>query len=109
MLGAAAGPFAVMNLIKPRINLHAIRNLAPLGPFYAPARADDRGRRGRSAVRDRRRRRRLRPAGSAQIADRLLLGCFLPVLQALDEDVAEPAEFDLGAREALKFGVGPAR
>ena len=39
MLGAAAGPFAVMNLIKPRINLHAIRNLAPLGTFYAPARA----------------------------------------------------------------------
>ena len=27
----------MMNLIKPRINLHAIRNLAPLGPFYAPA------------------------------------------------------------------------
>ena len=51
VLGAAAGPFAVMNLIKPRINLHAIRNLAPLGTFYAPARADDRGRRGRPAVR----------------------------------------------------------
>ena len=29
VLGAAAGPFAVMNLIKPRINLHAIRNLGP--------------------------------------------------------------------------------
>ena len=39
VLGAAAGPFAVMNLIKPRINLHAIRNLAPLGTFYAPAAA----------------------------------------------------------------------
>ena len=39
VLQAAAGPFAVMNLIKPRINLHAIRNLAPLGPFYAPAAA----------------------------------------------------------------------
>ena len=38
-MGAAAGPFQVMNLIKPRINLHAIRNLAPLGPFYAPARS----------------------------------------------------------------------
>src|SRR5690606_31103349 len=36
-LGVAAGPFRVQNLIKPRINLHAIRNLAPLGPFYAPA------------------------------------------------------------------------
>ena len=39
VLRRAAGPFAVMNLIKPRINLHAIRNLAPLGPFYAPAAA----------------------------------------------------------------------
>jgi hypothetical protein len=29
------------------------------------------------------------------------------VLQALDEDVAEPAAFDLGARAALKFGIGP--
>ena len=37
VLGAAAGPFTVMNLIKPRINLHAIRNLGRLGPFYAPA------------------------------------------------------------------------
>ena len=44
-----------------------------------------------------------------QIADRLLCGCFLPVLQALDEDVAEPAAFDLGAREALKFGDRPVR
>jgi hypothetical protein len=41
------------------------------------------------------------------IADRLLRGCFLPVLQALDEEVAEPAAFDRGAREALKFGIGP--
>lgn len=106
VLGAAAGPFVVMNLIKPRINLHAIRNLAPLGPFYAPAAAmvaagDD----GRSfeitegAL----------PTGErrAAIADRLLRGCFLPVLQALDEQVAEPSAFDLGAREALKFGIGP--
>ena len=29
------------------------------------------------------------------------------MLQALDEDVAEPAAFDLGARAALKFGIGP--
>jgi 3-hydroxyacyl-CoA dehydrogenase len=107
VLGAAAGPFAVMNLIKPRINLHAIRNLAPLGPFYAPARsmvetgeadrpfaidADD----GASDT-----------ARRQAIADRLLRGCFLPVLQALDEQVASPREFDLGAREALRFEVGP--
>ena len=107
VLGAAAGPFAVMNLIKPRINLDAIRNLAPLGDFYAPARSmvevgeADRpfaiapGEGSLDAGRERR------------IADHLLRGCFLPVLQALDEEVAEPAAFDLGAREALRFGVGP--
>lgn len=106
VLGAAAGPFVVMNLIKPRINLHAIRNLAPLGAFYAPAPAmiaageADRpfpiGEAGAIA-----------PERARQIADRLLGGVFVPVLQALDEAVAAPAVFDLGAREALKFGVGP--
>jgi 3-hydroxyacyl-CoA dehydrogenase len=96
-LGAAAGPFAVMNLIKPRINLHAIRNLAPLGPFYAPARAMmEAGEADRpfaiepSAEPS--------PARARAIADRLLAGCFLPVLQALDEDVAAPTDFDRGRR-----------
>lgn len=106
VVGAAAGPFAVMNLIKPRINLHAIRNLAPLGPFYAPAAAmvaagdGDRAFEITAGV---------APAGEhrAAIADHLLRGCFLPVLQALDEQVGEPAAFDRGAREALKFGIGP--
>jgi 3-hydroxybutyryl-CoA dehydrogenase len=106
VLGAAAGPFAVMNLIKPRINLHAIRNLAPLGPFYAPARS-------MAETGDADRSWELTPAGEPDperrrlVADRLLRGCFLPVLQALDEGVAEPADFDRGAREALKFGRGP--
>ena len=106
VLGAAAGPFTVMNLIKPRINLHAIRNLAPLGPFYAPAAAmvaaGDADRPFEITA-------EAAPSGErhAAIADRLLRGCFLPVLQALDEKVAEPAAFDRGAREALKFGIGP--
>ena len=51
------------------------------------------------------------PAPSARkrqrIADRLRLGGFLPVLQALDEGVAAPADFDHGAREALKMGLPP--
>jgi 3-hydroxybutyryl-CoA dehydrogenase len=106
VVGAAAGPFAVMNLIKPRINLHAIRNLAPLGPFYAPAssmvevgEADRPWTIEPPAEPSPERRRR---AG-----DYLLRGVFLPVLQALDEEVAVPADFDRGAREALKFGNGP--
>ena len=106
VLGAAAGPFTVMNLIKPRINLHAIRNLEPLGLFYAPAvamvaagEADRPFEITAGAA----------PTGERKgaIADHLLRGCFLPVLQALDEEVADPEAFDRGAREALKFGIGP--
>jgi 3-hydroxybutyryl-CoA dehydrogenase len=106
-LGAAAGPFAVMNLIKTRINLHAIRNLAPLGAFYAPARSmveageADRPFEVDFSGHD------LDPERQRRIADHLLRGCFLPVLQALDEGVAEPAAFDRGAEAALKFGTGP--
>jgi 3-hydroxybutyryl-CoA dehydrogenase len=107
VLGAAAGPFTVMNLIKPRINLHAIRNLGPLGAFYAPAPAMIlAGEADRpfdlAPVAG-----KIDPARKAAITDYLLRGCFLPVLQALDEGVAEPAAFDHGAKEALKFGVGP--
>ncbi len=105
-VGAAAGPFFVMNIIKPRINLHAIRNLAPLGPFYAPAagmivhgEADRPFEIGEAGEIPEQRRR--------EITERLWLGVFLPVLQALDEEVAEPADFDTGAREALKFTRPP--
>lgn len=105
-IGAAAGPFLVMNLIKPRINLHAIRNLAPLGEFYAPAASmTELGEAGKSweigeaeALED---------STRDAIADRLRAGAFLPVLQALDEGVAEPADYDLGAKQALKFGRPP--
>ena len=106
VVGAAAGPFAVMNLIKPRINLHAIRNLAPLGPFYAPARS-------MVEVGEADRPWTIEPAAEPSLERRrrageyLLRGIFLPVLQALDEDVAAPADFDRGALQALKFGEGP--
>ncbi|MFW5680057.1 MAG: 3-hydroxyacyl-CoA dehydrogenase family protein [Pseudomonadota bacterium] len=105
-LGAAAGPFFVMNIIKPRINLHAIRNLAPLGDFYAPAESmaqigDADGKWTIEQPGD-------IPAERARaIADRLRLGAFLPTLQALDEGVAEPAVIDHGAREALKLAKAP--
>jgi 3-hydroxybutyryl-CoA dehydrogenase len=105
-VGAAAGPFMVMNIVKPRIALHAIRNLGPLGPFYAPARSiavtgdaetswtiDPAG--------------QIDPAKADMIQDRLRGGTFLPVLQELDEGVAGPGEIDHGAREALKFAKPP--
>ncbi len=105
-LGAAAGPFLVMNLIKPRINLHAIRNLGPLGDFYAPAKsmaetgdADASWEIGEAGD---------VPAERASaIADKLRLGYFLPTLQELDEGIAEPAVIDHGAREALKLKKAP--
>jgi 3-hydroxybutyryl-CoA dehydrogenase len=105
-VGAAAGPFAVMNLIKPRINLHAIRNLAPLGAFYAPARS-------MAEVGDAEREWVIGEASALpeeeerRIVDRLRLGAFLPVLQELDEGIAPAGDIDLGAREALKFGKPP--
>ena len=105
-LGAAAGPFFVQNIIKPRINLHAIRNLAPLGPFYAPAEglirvgdADESFPLGETPAPD--------PALDGPIAERLLGATFLAVLQELDEEVASPADIDMGASIALRFGKPP--
>ena len=36
-LGAAAGPFVVINLVGPQVLLHSQENLQPLGDFYEPA------------------------------------------------------------------------
>ncbi len=105
-LGAAAGPFFVMNIIKPRINLHAIRNLGPLGDFYAPAAS-------MKEVGDADQSWEIGAAGevpadrAAMITDRLRLGAFLPTLQELDEQLATPAVIDHGAREALKLAKAP--
>jgi 3-hydroxybutyryl-CoA dehydrogenase len=105
-LGAAAGPFRVMNLVKPRINLHAIRNMAPLGSFYAPA--DSMVRIGEAEA-DWQIDQAPAPDAAADkaIADRLLGGTFLAILQELDEGVAAPADLDLGAAQAFKFGKPP--
>ncbi len=105
-LGVVAGPFMVTNLVKPRIMYHAQSHLAPHGPFYAlaPTLAD----RGdtdyefeigedASGVAD----------ADATIADRLRAAAFFPVLQELDEQVASPADIDMGAESALRFGKPP--
>lgn len=108
-LGAAGGPFMVMNLVKPRIMLHAQQNLEPHGAFYqvastlsqrgdtdytfpideTPAPADP------------------GPAHEQTIADRLRAAVFFPVLQELEEGVAEPSAIDLGAKLALRFEQPP--
>ncbi|NMM45827.1 3-hydroxyacyl-CoA dehydrogenase family protein [Rhodospirillaceae bacterium KN72] len=105
-LGVAAGPFLVMNLVKPKIMFHAQRNLGPHGAFYTLAKTlADKGDTdyefeiGEDA------------AGSADadavIADRLRAATFFPVLQEIDEDVATPADIDMGAGLALRFGKAP--
>lgn len=106
VVGAAAGPFVVTNLVKARIMLHATRYLASHGAFYEPAAclvaAGDGDREwpiGEESAPD--------PARDGIVADRLLGGTFLPVLQLLDEGVAEPAAVDIGAKLALKFGKPP--
>ncbi len=107
-LGVAAGPFFVMNIIKPRINLHAIRNLSALGLFYTPVKSmievGDSGDSWIVTKPD-----PMAPEKAAKVADHLLGGTFLPILEALDEEVASPADIDMGAEQALKFGKPPCR
>ncbi len=105
--GVPIGPFAVMNIVKPRINLAAIHNLAHLGPFYAPAPSliacgDSDGSWPLDDAPE--------PLGKAAhdtIAKRLQGAVFLAVRQALAEQVAAPEAIDLGARKAFAFKTGP--
>ena len=46
-------------------------------------------------------------ASDQKLLDRLWGSTFLPVLQELDEAVASPAEIDMGAGLALRFGKAP--
>jgi len=102
--GIAAGPFTVMNLIRPAVAAHAMANLASLGPFYTPsaalrAQADS----GADWAADT----QLPGADADVIADRLLAALALPALELAAERVAAPADVDQGAVLALKFTQGP--
>ncbi len=107
-LGLAAGPFLVMNLVKPRIMYHAQINLAAHGAFYGLSDTlakngdsdyifeigdDDSGNDKDDAI----------------IADRLTAAALFPVLQSLDEGVATAADIDMGASLALRFGKTPCK
>lgn len=105
--GAAAGPFRVMNLIKPRVHLQAIRSLAALGPLYAPAaKMIEVGEAGGAFEIDQ----PLAPVdeeGLQAMIGRIRGATFLAVLQELDETVADPRTIDAGAKLALKFSRLP--
>lgn len=107
-LEVAAGPFQVMNLVKPKIMFHAQTNLKPHGAFYALS--DGLAAKGDSdyefeiaedATGD--------AANDGPIADWLRAAAFFPILQELDEDVASAADIDMGAALALRFGKEPCR
>lgn len=103
----AAGPMLVMNVVKPRIMLNAQGYLRPFGPFYEPC--ETLRRQGEAdapfAIDE------AADGGprAAEIVDRLRAAACYPVLQAIDEEVAQPEDFDMGAEIALKFGVGPCK
>ncbi|PPR64961.1 MAG: 3-hydroxyadipyl-CoA dehydrogenase [Alphaproteobacteria bacterium MarineAlpha4_Bin2] len=105
-MGIAAGPFFVMNLVGMQTMAHAAENLTPHGSFYAPTtRVKEMGAEnsqwdiGEPGTPD--------EAGDAGIVDRLWGATFLPILQALDEEIASPADIDMGAGLALRFGKAP--
>ncbi|MEX1236259.1 MAG: 3-hydroxyacyl-CoA dehydrogenase family protein [Roseovarius sp.] len=101
------GPFAVMNIIKPRIALNAVQNLAGLGAFYHPASALIHAGTERDAWEISATPAPLDDETAQLIAERLRAALFLPVLEAVGEKVAAPDDFDLGARVALRFGMPP--
>jgi 3-hydroxyacyl-CoA dehydrogenase len=100
--GAQLGVLSVVNLSKARIFLNAARTLSRLGPFYAPAEglirmgeAEQSWMLGGTTADD--------AKADAAIADRLHAAAFLPILEAIDEGVAEPPAFDLGAQHGLRW------
>jgi 3-hydroxybutyryl-CoA dehydrogenase len=104
--GTAIGPFKLMDISKPVIALHACRTLAQMGRFYEPARSLIRiGESGASwnAVPPA----SVDPARARTIVERLQGAVLTAVLEALDEKVASPEDFDLGARIGLQWAWQP--
>ena len=106
MFGVPIGPFFVMNIVKPRINLAAVQSLSALGPFYAPASSltkcsteDDSRDLSETAA-------PLTAEAHRDIADRLKGAVFLAVREELAENIANPEATDLGARKAFAFARG---
>lgn len=107
VFGVPIGPFFVMNIVKPRINLAAVRNLSHLGLFYAPAKS-------LNAVGDANESWEISDKPSTldakdrqTVADRLQGAIFFAVKQELDEGVATAEAIDLGACRAFAFAKGP--
>lgn len=103
--GTKAGPFKVMDLTKPEIALHAARTLERLGPFYAPAA----GLVAKAAAGGGWQVAETDGAGTADetIRARLFGAVLVAVTGALAQQVATPADLDLGARLGLQWQWQP--
>ncbi len=107
--GLALGPFAVMNIVGTATNLNAVRNLAPLGPFYAPAQGlIDHGERG-AAWEIEETPDTLDPDIVRKMSDRLTAAVLLPVREELDEGVTTLDDIDKGASLAFRFTNTPGK
>ncbi len=107
VFGVPIGPFTVMNIVKPRINLAAIQSLSALGPFYSPSPSMVRCGGADELWDIEETDPPLTAATDTAIADRLAGAVFYAVREALAENVASPEDIDLGARKAFAFTKGP--
>jgi len=100
--GTPAGPFKLMDMSKPAIALHACRTLAQMGPFYQPAAGliaiGESGQSWQAELPA-----EIMPERARIIVERLQGAVLTAVLEALDEEVAAAADFDLGARIGLAW------
>lgn len=105
---ASFGSFAVMNIVKTDIMLHAMRSLATHGPFYAEA--EGLARMGADAtpwtIEDDPE--ELLESAAQMIAQRLRGAILLPVAELLADDITSLEEIDIGARLAFRMGLTPA-
>jgi 3-hydroxybutyryl-CoA dehydrogenase len=102
----SVGPFKLMDMSKPAIALHACRTLAQMGPFYEPApKLVTKGQSGENW--DAPLPAEVAPGRARTIVDRLQGAVLTAVIEAVEEGVAAPADFDLGAKVGLQWGWQP--
>ncbi|WP_082017964.1 3-hydroxyacyl-CoA dehydrogenase [Leisingera sp. ANG-Vp] len=107
-LGVAIGPFAVMNIVKPFINLSAVQTLSHLGAFYAPAVLFQQVGTAKQDWEIDAEFTPLAPAQAAAVSGRIRGAIFYAVLDEISEGVASPEDIDAGAQKAFTFAKGPA-
>ena len=106
-LGLAMGPFAVMNIIGTATNLNAVRNLSPLGPFYAPAKGLETQGENNTPWEIEETPAPMDPATRQALIDRFVNSVLLPVCEEIHEGTATLEAVDTGAKMAFRFDRTP--